>query len=89
MPELIFEHTARIESDEGEVYLPRTYGRERADGTWVGWLEFYPENGEGPFLRTDQETTQPNRAALVYWASGLEPVYIEGAFARAAEFAEP
>ena len=36
-----------------------------------------------PRLRTGQETSQPNRDALAYWASGLEDVYLEGALARA------
>jgi hypothetical protein len=54
----------------------------------VGWIEFHPLDGEGVFLRTSQETSQPNRAALAYWASGLEPIYFEGAFARAGEFVE-
>ena len=54
----------------------------------IGWIEFHPLDGEGMFLRTDQETTQPNRTALAYWASGLEPVYFEGAFNRAAEFVD-
>jgi len=26
---------------------------------------------------------QPNRTAVEYWADGLEPIYFEGAFARA------
>jgi hypothetical protein len=34
-------------------------------------------------LRTGQETTQPSWRAIAYWASGLEPIYFEGAFARA------
>jgi hypothetical protein len=88
MPELIYEHSARVEDDEGTVYVPRSYGQARGDGTWAGWIEFHPLDGEGIFLRTDQETSQPNRAALDYWASGLEPVYFEGAFARAAELSE-
>jgi hypothetical protein len=88
MAELIYEHAARVQDDEGTVYVPRTYGQEREDGTWVGWIELHPEDGEGVFLRTGQETSQPNRTALEYWASGLEPVYFEGAFARAAELTE-
>jgi hypothetical protein len=36
-----------------------------------------------PVLVTQQETSQPNRAALEYWADGLEPIYLEGALARA------
>ena len=39
--------------------------------------------GTEPVLRTDQETSQPNRSALEYWADGLEPIYLEGALARA------
>jgi hypothetical protein len=33
--------------------------------------------------RSPVETTQPNREALAYWASGIEPVYLEGALERA------
>jgi hypothetical protein len=87
MQEFILEHSVRIEDEGGEVYIPRSYGQVRGDGTWEGWIEFHPANNQGVFLRTDQETTQPNRTALVYWASGLEPIYFEGAFDRAAEFA--
>jgi hypothetical protein len=87
MPELIYEHTAQVEDAEGEVYIPRTYGQGRADGTWMGWIEFHPIAGEGLFLRTGQETSQPNREALAFWASGLEPIYFDGAFARAANLA--
>ena len=39
--------------------------------------------GSGRPLRTGQETSQPNRWALDYWAGGLEPVYLEGALTRA------
>ena len=45
--------------------------------------EFVPALGDGEPLTTDQETSQPNREALAYWAAGLEPIYFEGAFARA------
>jgi hypothetical protein len=30
----------------------------------------------------------PNRDALAYWATGLEPVYLEGALLRARDVAE-
>lgn len=36
-----------------------------------------------PTLLTEQETSQPNRVAVDYWATGLEAVYFEGAFDRA------
>jgi len=53
---------------------------------WEGWVEFDPVDG-GPTIRTPRETTQPNRADAEYWATGLEPVYLEGALDRA--LAEP
>ena len=56
--------------------------RQQPDGTWRGWLDFTPTEG-GPILTTDRETTQSTLEAVSYWASGLEPVYLEGAFERA------
>jgi len=82
MSELIWEHAVEIE-DADVVYAPGTWGEMRADGTWRGWIEFHPLRGQGRVLRTGQETSQPNRDALAYWASGLEPVYFEGALDRA------
>lgn len=54
-------------------------GLPRADGTWAGRIAF---SDGALWRRTGQETSQPNREALEYWASGLEPVYLEGAFGR-------
>jgi len=34
-------------------------------------------------FRTEQETSQPNRMSIEYWALGLEPIYLDEAFARA------
>jgi len=65
------------------VYSIQTRGEERPDGTWSGWLEFHPVDPGLPVRTTGQETTQPNRDALVYWATGLEPLYFDGAFDRA------
>jgi hypothetical protein len=83
MAELILEHSTHVTSPEGTRFTARTYGEERSDGTWAGWIEFTPEDGSGPVLLTDQETSQPNRVTLEYWATGLEPIYFEGAFERA------
>jgi len=84
MAELIQEYAPRFRDDDGTLYVVSAHGEERSDGTWAGWLEFVPALGDGTSLTTGQETSQPNRDALVYWASGLEPIYFEGAFARAA-----
>lgn len=55
----------------------------RPDGhIWEGWIEFVSADG-AEALRTPRETTQPDRAALAYWATGVSPTYIEGALRRA------
>lgn len=82
--ELIQERAERIEDGAGSSYVVRVFGRPRADGTWIGWVEFAPLAG-GSILRTGAETTQSSRDQVTYWASGLEPLYFEGAFRRARE----
>jgi hypothetical protein len=67
----------------GHAYRARVFGQERADGTWTGWLEFEPEDTPGRRYSTGEETSQPNLAAIEYWAGGLEPIYLEGALGRA------
>ena len=81
--ETIREYSVRFQGDDGTVYVILAHGDRRDDGMWEGWLEFQPLDGGLP-RRTGRETTQPNREALIYWASGLEPIYFEGAFERAA-----
>jgi hypothetical protein len=83
MEELIHEFTSQVSDPDGHVYSGRAMGRPRSDGTWIGWLEFTPRGSGGSVRKTGMETTQPNRETLVYWATGLEPVYLEGALARA------
>lgn len=84
MEELIHEFTSEITDADGHVYMARAIGRPRKDRTvWEGWLEFTPVGGRGIIRRSQIETTQPNREALAYWASGVEPVYLEGALERA------
>lgn len=82
MSELIYEHPAKI-ADHGTTYTACVCGDQRPDGTWQAWLEFQPQNSRKPVLCTDQETSQPNRMTIEYWALGLEPLYLEGALARA------
>jgi hypothetical protein len=82
MAELLQEYTTIVTGQDGTTYTVRSYADERADGTWIGWIEFEPEDPEELTLMTDQETSQPNRTAVEYWATGLEPTYFEGAFER-------
>ena len=79
---LIREHPSRI-SDGDTTYFVRIYGEEPVDRTWEACLEFHPIEITQRILRTNQETSQPNRVAMEYWADGLEPIYLEGALPRA------
>ncbi len=80
--ETLHEYAVHFQDEGGTLYTVRAHGDWRDDGMWEGWLEFQPVAGGTP-RRTGRETTQPNRDALIYWASGLEPIYFEGAFERA------
>lgn len=81
---LIHVFTTDISDPDGHLYTARALGRQRKDRTvWEGWLEFTPRGDGGMVRKGPIETTQPNREALAYWASGLEPVYLEGALERA------
>ncbi|MET0648615.1 MAG: hypothetical protein ABW208_18540 [Pyrinomonadaceae bacterium] len=81
MAELIQTYAEVVRDAQGEEYTAHAYGEARADGNWEGWIEFHA--AAGAVRRTNRETTQPDRDALAYWATGLEPVYLDGAFARA------
>jgi hypothetical protein len=83
MAQLIHQHSTLVRAPDGTQYRARTYGEARADGTWHAWIELSPIGGDSAVLRTDQETSQPDRKAVEYWAGGLEAVYLEGALARA------
>jgi hypothetical protein len=73
--------TSIVDATTGTQYLARVCGRERDDALWEGWIEFV-NISTGTVLRTVRETTQPNLTDLKYWATGLTPVYLEGALAR-------
>jgi hypothetical protein len=80
--EVLVEFSDAVTSPDGRTYTARACGSEMPDGGWQGWLEFLPA-GEGEPIRSGRETTQPNRTDTVYWATGLTPVYLEGALRRA------
>jgi hypothetical protein len=82
MAEVLVEFNDPVADESGANYVARACGSERPDGMWEGWVEFVPlELGEP--VRSGRETTQPNRQDTVYWATGLTPVYLEGALRRA------
>jgi hypothetical protein len=80
--QLIHQHRDRVQDAIGNLYEIFIYGAPRLDGTWEGWLEFVPLDSALSSRRTERETTQPDLPALEYWATGLEPAYLAGAFER-------
>jgi hypothetical protein len=69
-------------AENGQTYTTQAVGAETPLGQWEAWIEFIPLDG-GPPATSPRETTQPNRVAAVYWATGLTAIYLEGALARA------
>ena len=82
MAEVLLEYPDPVASDAGNSYTARTCGGEMPDGKWQGWIEFVPL-GDGEPIRSARETTQPNRQDTLYWATGLTPIYLQGALRRA------
>lgn len=82
MAEMVHEFANTFKGPDGTVYSVRAFAEKRAN-VWIGWLEFRPATGKGQTLRTGEETSQPDKGAVEYWATGLEPVYLEGALQRA------
>ena len=82
MPNVFMEFESTVRDEVGREYVALACGRECEDGHWEGWLEFVPLDG-GEVIRSMRETTQPNRVDTEYWATGLTPIYLEGALARA------
>jgi hypothetical protein len=82
MAEVLVEYSDRVTSKDGRTFIARACGAEMDDTRWQGWIEFIPVDGGSP-VRSGRETTQPNRMDTEYWATGLTPVYLEGALDRA------
>jgi len=79
--------SSHLRGPDGITYQVQIHGLERTDHTWEGWIEFHPLDPSLPILRTEQETSQPSRVTLDYWAGGLEPIYLQGALRRAIDAA--
>jgi hypothetical protein len=82
MAEVLVQFSDPLTTTDGSRYLAQACGAPNEQGLWEGWIEFLPVNGGTP-LRSSRETTQPNRTDAEYWATGLTPVYLEGALQRA------
>jgi hypothetical protein len=79
--EVLFEFPDVVLSSGGRTYWPRVVGAESDNGLWRARIEFV--SSDGAVVTSGRETTQPNRQDTVYWATGLTPVYLEGALDRA------
>ena len=82
MAEVLVAFNDMVLSPDGLSYAARACGSEMDDGRWQGWIEFDALDGSET-VRSPRETTQPNRTDTEYWATGLTPVYLEGALERA------
>jgi hypothetical protein len=82
MAEVLLSFDAPV-TDESGPYHARVVGRRAGDGMWEGWLEFDPISRDGDTLVGPVESRQPEHEHLTYWATGLTPVYLEGALRRA------
>lgn len=88
MAEVLVRFQEPLSVSGGTFYTARVCGRAAPDGGWEGWIEFLPGDGS-PVLRSQRETRQPDRDALLYWATGLTQVYLEGSLERTLEPPRP
>src|SRR4051794_35961417 len=82
MAELLKSYGEPVITANGR-YHARAIGRLADDGMWDGWLEFEPLDEDGPVVVGSIESRQPEAHDLAYWASGLTPIFLEGALKRA------
>ena len=82
MAEVLVSFDQPVRDELGEFHA-RAVGRQADDRMWEGWIEFTPIDGGAEVLITGVESRQPEREHLVYWATGLTPVFLEGALHRA------
>jgi len=88
MEQLLQTFEKPFTDQNGDIYDVSVYGRSRPANTWQAWLVF-TRRGDGRSYATGTETTQPSSETVVYWATGLEQTYLEGAFKRATSGRQP
>ena len=81
--EVLMEYDPIVSETDGGRWKPRACGRRGEGHMWEGWIEFVPLGSGSKPVHSRRESTQPSREALVYWATGLTPVYLKGALERA------
>jgi hypothetical protein len=85
MKELIHQRVVELIDRQGTVYnRAHVYAEPQSTGMWAAWVEFVSAR-RNKVLQTDRETTQSTLEGVAFWATGLEPIYFEGAFDRASK----
>jgi hypothetical protein len=82
MAEVLASYDAPVIDPTG-TYRARAVGRPAENHMWEGWLEFVSIDDRATVIVGPVESRQPNRHDLLYWATGLTPVFLEGALHRA------
>lgn len=82
MAEVLVSFDQPVRDELGQFHA-RAVGRQADDRMWEGWIEFTAIDGGSEVLVTGVESRQPEHEHLVYWATGLTPVFLEGALHRA------
>src|SRR5687767_6534474 len=83
MRQVVHERSLELTDGKGTVYAHLlVWAEPQPGGTWQGSIEFFTSDKKGR-LSTDRETTQSTLEGVAYWATGLQPTYLEGALARA------
>ena len=85
MSEVLVDYENTVAGADGSRWAARACGRKGPGNMWEGWIEFVPLDLDRKPIRSTRETTQPSREDLLYWATGLTPVYLRGALTRALE----
>lgn len=81
MAEVVHECVHRVTAPDGREYRVSVLAEPR-EHVWIGSIEFRSMS-DSSVLRTGEETSQPTKEDVIYWAEGLEPVYLDGALRRA------
>ena len=88
MAVIVADFEEPVVGPNGGTFRARACALSTPRGTWQGWIEFNPLNGD-PTFRSPRETLQPTRTAVVHWAVGLTPSCLAGALDRALERLSP
>jgi hypothetical protein len=88
MAVIVADFKQPVVGPDGGTFRARVCALSTSRGSWQGWIEFNPLNGD-PTFRSPRETLQPTRTDVVHWADGLTPHWLEGALERALDRLSP